>query len=231
MPGDTLKKLLLRLVILLAMMGAACSSTIMEVGRREGCKAAERKLAYYTEREIRRRRFKDDIKRRLALAPISFGLGAIARYLMHATYILPALAPEGFELKGDEIGAVKLKRVLSYSRLHGSSLDEIDNTAMARTSFEVGICYYRNKDWVQAAAAFESLNETIYALYIGEENVFILLGHCYFMLGLYDKSIDNYQQFLRFSLREDHRRESVSRILRTIEVIQKKGLWGLEKGE
>ncbi len=197
----------------------------------EGCEAIEGKIAYFAEREIRRRRFADDIKRRLALLPISLGLGAMANYLLQATYILPAIAPEGFKIEGNEIKIISIYNVITYTRLHGSRLDRIDNEAIAFVTFEVGMCYFENEDWGQAANYFENLRESIYELYIGEENLLILLGECYYMLGLYNKSLANYRCFLKVSSPDDHRRGRVKRQIRTIETLMKKGLWGMEGEE
>ena len=121
--------IVLMMALLPALLFGACGASIKKVARREGCAAAEEKLAYFAEREIRMRRFKDDLKLRLMLAPISFGLGFIANYMLNATYILPALAPDGFQIRGDEVGAYKLKKVLSATKLRGTTLDEIDDMA------------------------------------------------------------------------------------------------------
>ena len=95
-------KLFTPVTALLVFAGACVSTTVSmrEAGRREGCEAIERKLPYFAEREVRRQRFKDDMKHRLAMLPVSFGLGAIANFLLGATIVVPGIAPDGYNLKG-----------------------------------------------------------------------------------------------------------------------------------
>ena len=216
------------IILALAVIVGSCSSTIRKVGRQQGCKVAEEKLAYFAEREVRIRRFKDDIKFRLALAPLSFGLGFISNYLLQATFILPALSQGGFTFRGDEIGAISLSKALTYTRLQGTRLDEVDDKAIAKMTFEVALCYYESENWTQASSYLESLRESRYELYIGQDNILFYLGKCYYMLGLYDSSLESYRTFLNVAPRLDLRRGQVNQSIRTIETISKKGLWGLE---
>ena len=219
------------IITLSASLAGSCAPTIQDVGRREGCEAAEERLAYFAEREIRIRRFKDDIKLRLTLAPLSFGLGIISNYLLQATFIIPALAPGGYSMRGDEISAIGLKKALAYTRLRGSRLDAVDDKAIAKMTFEVAMCYYENENWNQASTYLEGLRGSKYELYIGEENILYCLGRCYYMLGLYDSSIESYRNFLKVAPILDFRRGQVNRSIRTIETLSKKGLWGLERPE
>jgi len=224
----------LRILIASAVFLSGCASTsvsMREVVEREGCEGLEKKLPYFAEMEIRKQRFRDDMKLRMTLLPISFGLGILANYLLGATYIIPAFAPEGFQLTGNEVGAVGLDRALSATRLTGSKLDKIDDSTLARMCFQVGMCYYEEGNWAQAAAYFESLRGGVYELYIGDHNLLFLLGKCYYMLDIYDQSLESYRLFLETAPVDDERRGQVKRSIRIVETLKNKGLWQLESVE
>lgn len=222
------------MLVIAALTGSCVSNTVLsmrDVSRREGCEALVEKMPYFAEREIRYKRFKDDAKHKIVMLPISFGLGFLANYLLGATMNLGQLAAEGFALQGNEIKAVGLDRVMSYSNITGSRLDDVDDAAIARVTFQAGLCFYENEEWLDAALYFESVRSSIYAKYIGEENILVLLGRCYYMISDYDKSLECYRLFLKIAPFTDFRRSPVKQSIELVETLRNQGLWGIENSE
>ena len=210
---------------------ASCAPSLQEIGREQGCEVAEEHLQAYIVREIRNERFERNLPYRLAMLPFSVTFGYIFNYIGQLNFVLPLLSPTGYSLEGTEFGALLLENVLTYSPLRGSRLDKLDNSVIARAQFEVGMCYYETENYAQASAFFEDLLDGTYAQYVGVEYLFFLLGDCYYMLSLYERSIENYQCFLHYCSADDDRIPLVEQRIKTIEAIYKKGLWGIENPE
>ena len=219
------------ITVLVVVLVSACTPAVRKAGRKEGCASVEEKLAYYMEREVRKRRFKVDIKYRVVLVPISLTVGFFANYFMQAIFILPVLAPEGFPLEDYQIEALGLGRALTYRHLQGSRLDKVDDSAIAFVTYEVGMCYYEEGNYAQASTFFESLLGTNYAYYVGEDNLLYPLGKCYYNLEEYDAALANYRRFMKVAPKLDTRRRAVTRSIRNIEAMQQKKLWGMGKGD
>lgn len=207
-----------------------CAPTLREIGREQGCYAAEEYAGLYIERKVRRERLKSDLPYRVALLPLSVTVGFLFNYIGQLEFIVPLFAPTGFSLDGTDFGALYLGNVATYSPLHGTRLDEIDDSVIAFANFDIGMCYYEEDNFAQASAFFENLAGSKYGRYVGKENLFFLLGDCYYMLGMYDAAINNYRLFLEYSAHNDNRNELVKKYMKTIDVLDKKGLWGIEEG-
>jgi len=165
------------------------------------CDRAAREVARHAERRIRRDIFLENLKRRLILVPFTIIVGVVGKYLMEAVYVLPAIAPEGFKLKKKKrLKAIGLERALHYSGVTGTRLERLEDKAIARTIFDVGMCYYRHENWSEAARYLEELRSSdVYEIHVGREKLLFLLGECYYMAGRRSDALKCYREFLRFA--------------------------------
>jgi len=207
---------------------AACAPSLQKVGRQQGCDIAEEYLPSYIVHDIKKERFKKNLPYRMVLLPISVTVGFLFNYLSQATVILPLIAPSGHKLLGNEFKALGLQQAISYTPLKGSKADHFDDSVIAHADFDVGYCYYQSGNYSKASSYFETLLGSSYAQYIGEQNLLFILGDCYYMLSLYDKSVDAYRKFLDYCSQEDDRIQLVNNRIKTIDALKKKGLWGIE---
>lgn len=210
---------------------SSCAPSLTRMGEKSGCEAAEEYLQYYIVQQIKVRRFEKNLPSRLVILPASITMGFLLNYLSQMTFFLPLLAPTGYTPKGTEFKALLFKKALRYTPLHGSRLDRVDESVIARANFEVGLCYYRHGNYAQASAFFESLLDNDYWYYIGADNLYFLLGDCYFQLGIYDRSVENFRSFLEHCSPSDDRIGLVKSRIETINALHRKGLWGLEESQ
>jgi len=201
-----LVKFFLASVLSVSIFVNSCAPSLHEVAKRSGCKQAERKISYYAERRIRWLKFREDFKRRAMLAPVSLTLGLLANYLLRVTYVLPAIAPEGFQLDKKNINAIGLNRALHYSNVKGTWMEKLEDKTIARTIFDVGMCYFRNGDWSRAAHHFEKLRGAVYKIYVNECDLLFSLGNCYYMLERYGEALNCYREFIRITPGHDPRK-------------------------
>ncbi len=192
-----LGKLFFAGVLSASILVGSCAPSLQEIGKRKGCDKAAQNLAFYAEKRIRRARFLEESKRRAALAPLTLVLGVVANYLLQAVYVLPAIAPEGFKLKKKRLGAIGLERALHYTSITGTRLERLEDKAIARTIFDVAMCYYSNREWPKAVVYFEKLRGSVYRLHIGRAKLLLLLGNCYYMMEKDEKALECYREFLQ----------------------------------
>lgn len=220
---------LIFVMMLTAILFSSCTPSIRRVGEKSGCEAAEEYLQYYIVQRIRVERFEKNLPSRLLILPVSVTMGFLLNYLSQMNFVLPILAPAGYTPKGIEFKALFFKKAVRYTPLNGSRLDRVEESVIANANFDVGLCYYSHGNYAQASAFFESLFDNDYWYYIGADNLYFLLGDCYFQLGMYDRSVKNFQRFLEFCIPSDDRIGLVKSRIETIKGLQKKGLWGLEE--
>lgn len=216
-------------IILIVFLLSSCVPSIKRGGEKKGCEWAEEYLQYYIVQQIKVKRFEKNLPSRLVILPASVTVGFLLNYLSQLTFILPLLAPTGYTPKGTEFKALLFKKALRYTPLHGTRLDRVDESVIADANFKVGLCYYHERNYAQASAFFESLLENDYWYYLGAENLFFLLGDCYYQLGMYDRSVKNFQSFLEYCSPRDERIDLVKSRIETINALYRKGLWGLEE--
>lgn len=216
-----LVKSLLASLLTVFILVESCAPALRQRAEHEGCDRAAERIAFHAEERIRRARFLENLKMRAALAPFTIVLGVLGNYLLNAVYVLPAVAPEGFKLKKKRIGAIGLERALHYTSVTGTRLERLEDEAIARTIFDVGMCYYRHEDWARAARYFEELRGGVYGIYIGAEKLLFLLGNCYYMMGQYDRALQCYREFLRAAPPRRPRRKFVRRRIEEITASEK----------
>jgi hypothetical protein len=210
---------------------ASCAPSLRKIGRQQGCEIAEDHLQTYIVQDIRQERFKKNLPYRAVLLPLSVTLGFFLNYLGQLSVILPVLAPTGATLGGGEVKAPLIQQAITYSPFKGTRLDRVDDSVIANANFDLGMCYYQSENWSQASSFFESLLDSHYSQYIGEENLLFLLGDCYYMLSLFDRSAEDYRKFMDYCRQNDDRIPLVQQRIKVIEAMSKKGLWGMENEE
>lgn len=174
----------------------------------------------YIEARRREIKFRRDLPLRSIMIPLSLAGGFAANWFGPVIVSLPLLFPNGREVEG-----IKFYEMMTYSRLKGSTLDDIDLQSIAEANYYTSLCYYKAEKYDEAVSYLLFIDHDIYIKHVGRGNYYYILGTSYYHANHFKQAHEDLKNFMIYSRTKDKRRKDVSQMIEKLEILKEAGFW------
>ena len=186
------------------------------------CEEAEKNIGKYIEGRRKQVKFRRDLPLRSVLVPLSLAAGFAMNWFGGTIVQLPLLTPKGREVK---VKGPMLLRMLTFTRIKGSRLDDLDIQTIAEANYDVALCHYDSGEYDEAISYLMFIYHDIYLNHVGRDNFHYLLGMAYYQTNHFKEAQEELKYFMIYSKEKDKRRPEAGEYMEKLEILKEAGFW------